>query len=408
MSGRRSVQVALRGVLTSMGAPTVEAEVRFSDGTRGTGSCPVAIAAGRLERRRGHRPGLGPLDGPFAVLAEHLTGVSADGQADWDALLVRHAEKTGLGTDTTLPLSLAYCRAEAEARGTELYARFADLAGTRPAMPSLLVNVFSGGIHRAGPPDSFQQIMMVVDGTDTAGAVGTALTAYARLERRYRDAPGAGGLSASSGLLLDGVSTEELLGVLRSELDALGAGFALGFDAAAEHLATGDGDYRFEGRTLSGARFGRLVEDLAVRYGVGYVEDPYDPADEELWRATTARLTGRSEVIGDDLFATDPDRLRSGPAHGLVVKMNQIGTVSGTVAAVRRAQELGLSCCVSHRSGETEDTAMCDLAVGIGARHIKVGGPRRGDRTAKYNQLLRLAELVAPRSAASAAEPSLP
>lgn len=408
MSGRRPVRVALRGVLTSMGAPTVEAEVRFSDGTRGTASCPVAIAPGRLERQRGQRPGLGPLDGAFAVLAARLTGVTTDSQADWDALLVRLAGETGLGTDTTLPLSVAYCRAEAQERGTELYARFAELAGTRPAMPSLLVNVFSGGIHRAGPPDCFQQIMMVVDGGDTAGAVGTALEAYARLERRFRDAPGAGGLSASSGLLLDGVPTEELLGVLRAELDSLQAGFALGFDAAAEHLATGDGGYRFEGRILSGARFGRLVEDLALRFGVGYLEDPFDPADEDLWRATTARLTGRVEVIGDDLFATDPDRLKSGTAHGLVVKMNQIGTVSGTVAAVRRAHELGLSCCVSHRSGETEDTAMCDLAVGIGARHIKVGGPRRGDRTAKYNQLLRLAELVAPRPAALAAEPSLP
>jgi enolase len=382
--------VRLRGILTSRGEPTVEAELTLGHDITATASCPVAIAPGRLERARGAVGGLGPLDIPVRELATDR----ALSQAEWDGRLMDFAQRHGLGTTVTLPASMAYCKAMAQAAGLPLHAYLASLAGTRPAMPALLVNVFSGGIHHPGPPDGFQQIMMIA-GRGVRG-VTEALRVFGRLEQRHARRAGFMGYSASSGLLVAGAATERLLGELRAELDATGSGLGLGFDVAAEHLREPDGRYRFEGRTISGAELAERVEGFATRYGAGFVEDPFDAADTECWRKLTARLTGLTDVVGDDLFATDALRMRAGLASGVVLKMNQVGTVSGTIEATWKARKLGMACCVSHRSGETEDTSMCDLAVGLGVSYIKVGGPRRGDRTAKYNQLLRLAEAIEP------------
>jgi enolase len=226
-----------------------------------------------------------------------------------------------------------------------------------------------------------------------------ALRVFGRIEERHTAGPGFVGYSASSGLLVAGSDTETLLCELRTELDSVGSGLGIGFDVAAEHLRRPDGRYRFEGRVLDGRALAGQIEGFVDRYGVRFVEDPFDPADEERWRELTARLSGRADVVGDDLFATDQRRMRPGLASAIVLKMNQIGTISGTIAATARARKLGLDCCVSHRSGETEDTSMCDLAVGLGVSYIKVGGPRRGDRIAKYNQLLRLEEALATTAA---------
>jgi enolase len=234
--------------------------------------------------------------------------------------------------------------------------------------------------------------MVVIDGGTATDRVRDALTLFAMIEDRY--AGRHAGYSASSGLLVTGHDTGELLAELRGQLDSAGMRHAIGVDVAAEHLRSPAGRYRFEGAELPGADLAERLEAQVRRYGIGYLEDPFDAADEDLWRELTRRLNGVADVVGDDLFATDAERLRPGLAHAIVVKMTQIGTVSGTLTAAARARRLGMSGCVSHRSGETEDTAMCDLAVGLGARYIKVGGPRRGDRTAKYNQLLRLGEAL--------------
>jgi len=388
VSGQGVAEVRLRGILTSRGEPTVEAELTLGDGATGSASCPVAIAPGRRERARGSVAGLGPLDVPVRQLAT----ARALTQAEWDRRLTEFARRHRLGTAVTLPASMAYCKATALSSGTSLYAHLASLAGTIPSMPALLVNVFSGGIHRQGMPDSFQQIMMIA-GQGVRG-INEALRVFGRIEARHVGEPGFAGYSASSGLLVTGADAETLLAELRAELDTAGSGLRLGFDVAAEHLRMPDGCYRFEGRALDALELAARIESYATRYGAGFVEDPFDPADTERWRDLTARLAGRADVVGDDLFATDARRLRSGLAGGIVLKMNQVGTVSGTITATWKARKLGLACCVSHRSGETEDTSMCDLAVGLGASYIKVGGPRRGDRTAKYNQLLRLAEAL--------------
>jgi enolase len=389
MTSAAIADVRLRGILTSRGEPTIEAQLTLRNGVTATASCPIAIAPGRRERMAGTAMSLGPLDGP----ARQLAGPRILSQAEWDRRLADFARHHGLGTMTTLPLSMAYCKACAQAAGVPLHVHLARLARTRPAMPALLVNVFSGGIHRQGPADGFQQIMMIA--SQGASGVADALSVFGRIEARHRAGLGFGGYSASSGLLVTGSDTERLLGELRAELDSVGSGLGIGFDVAAEHLRRPDGCYRFEGKVLDGQDLAERIEGFVARYGVRFVEDPFDPADELRWRELTARLSGRADVVGDDLFATDQRRVRPGLASGIVLKMNQVGTVSGTIAATTRARKLGLACCVSHRSGETEDTSMCDLAVGLGVSYIKVGGPRRGDRTAKYNQLLRLEETLA-------------
>jgi enolase len=162
-------------------------------------------------------------------------------------------------------------------------------------------------------------------------------------------------------------------------------------DVAAEHLHRQDGHYRFGESTISGAELLKRHLDLVKTYNMGFLEDPFDAADQHLWRELTKELQQTTCVVGDDLFATDSAKIEPGLATGIILKPNQTGTVTGVLSAARAAHEAGMLLCVSHRSGETEDTMMCDLAVAIGASFIKVGGPRRGDRTAKYNQLIRLA-----------------
>lgn len=387
--------LTMRGILDSRGQPTVEAELRL-DGAVGRGSCAVAIKPGRLERRRQvHTGALGDLNGGPAgrLLQRELVGLQPAGQQDLDRRLRELDDEHGLGADVTLAVSLAYARAAASAAGLPLRQwMVAGAAGGRPTPPGLLVNVFSGGIHHGGIPGSFQQIMLIPRGGDVVADIHAALAVYAVLERET----GTRSLSASSGLLVPDCTTEWQLGLLdraAATLTKATTAAAIGLDIAAEHLATGSGNYLFEGREYSSVAFADLLLNLAARYRIEYVEDPFDPADTGAWEAflPAARAAGVT-VVGDDLFATDAARVRPGLADALLLKLSQAGTLTATVAAASRARAAGLGLVVSHRSGETEDTAMCDLAMAVGAEFIKVGGPRRGDRIAKYNQLLRLAE----------------
>jgi enolase len=383
----RVTGLRLRGILDSRAQATVEAELRL-DGIAGRGSCAVAIKPGRLERpRQVHAGALGDLTGsPVGrVLHDALTGSQPAGQHELDALLRDLDDRHNLGADITLAVSLAHARASASAVGLPLHRWIAGLAGTRPAMPRLLVNVFSGGIHHQPRADSFQQVMIVPPAGDLPAGIQVALAVYADCERQA----GRPAISASSGLLTPGRDTAW-------QLDTLTAtAVSIGIDVAAEHLAAGERGYRFEGREYLAPGFADLLLGLAGSYRVEYLEDPFDPADIPAWEAflPAARAAGVT-VVGDDLFVTDHDRVRGGLADALLLKLSQAGTLTATLQAARAARAAGLKLAVSHRSGETEDCAMCDLAVAVGAEFIKVGGPRRGDRLAKYNQLLRLAEAV--------------
>ena len=384
--------VFLRGILNSAGGVSVEAEVHLADGARGRGSVPVALAPGRREKPRSTIAALGRVDGggPAAETLRHLRGRAFDDQRAFDAVLEESLEE--VGADVALALSLAFCRAAARARATPLVGHLSALAGSQAGLPHPLANLFSGGIHAAGEAVPFQQIMIAPRLDTFAEDVEAVLAIYGDVEARL----GARieGYSAASGMLVEGVGWRDLLAEARAgiERSAFGAAVSLAVDVAAEHLRNADGTYRFGGDVVDGESLGATLREAVEAYGIAYVEDPFDADDAHLWRALTGALSGQAVVVGDDLFATEADRIEAGLAGGVLLKMNQAGTVSATLRAARRGRAAGMRLMLSHRSRETEDTAMCDLAVALGADSIKIGGPRRGDRIAKYNRLLRLAE----------------
>ncbi|MCX4881500.1 hypothetical protein [Streptomyces sp. NBC_00847] len=385
----------LRGILDSRAQVTLEAEVTLDSGHTGTGSAPRAIAPGRLERRRGPEPVLGPVTAPALVAA--LTGGTVDDQRQCDQRLAEAYEAGEAGADLTLAVSLAYARAASASRGIPLHAHLGEQYGlTGLGLPRLMVNVFSGGIHREGPPRGCQQVMVLpATGrihTDIAVADQVFTAAHRAVERRFGPIP----LSASSGLLVP-LDSEEQLALLQAAVAEAGHTelCTLGVDVAAEHLVTEDGRYRFGDREFTSPEFADHLSRLARRFRLTFLEDPFDPADDVGWARLRGSLPQSTSVVGDDLFATDATRIGPGRADGILLKLSQAGTVTATLAAAAAARRAGMLLAVSHRSGETEDTAMCDLAVAVAAELIKVGGPRRGDRLAKYNQLLRLDESLA-------------
>ena len=380
----------VRGILDSRAEPTVEAELTLDNGACGRGSCPRAIAPGRRERPIGAAAGLGVLPGLAERMRAALAGVH--GQDEVDARLTGELDLTGVSL--VLAVSVAYARARAAAAGVPLWRYLADVAGTTPGIPRLMVNVFSGGIHATGTANGYQQVMViprtggVVSDIDAACRVWAAAAAIA--VRRF----GEPRLSASSGIVvpLDSAGQLRLLAQAIAET-GLADDVLVGVDVAAEHLRDGD-RYHLGSRLLTAPELAEVLHEQVGRYGIGYLEDPFDSGDEPAWRALRASLPASTQVIGDDLFATDADRVTPELADGILLKPSQIGTISGLVAAAAQARLAGMAIAVSHRSGETDDTVICDIASALGADLIKVGGPRRGDRLAKYNQLLRLAEEV--------------
>jgi enolase len=388
--------LGLRGILDSRATVTVEADVTLDGLHTGRGSCPRAIAPGRRERRRVDTPHLGPLrpSGDIDTLYRALVGRDVTAQRELDAVLDRVDVTDGVGASVTLAVSLAYARAAAAGMGQPLYESIAAIADTVPALPRLLVNVFSGGIHLSGPPASYQQVMVIPHTGDLVADIDAARAVWSSAAGLVRATYGET-LSASSGIVvpLDSGAQLDLLG---RAIDAAGQGnnISIGVDVAAEHLAAGDGRYRCGRDLLTAGELTEVFVDQARRHDLVYLEDPFDPADARAWRALRGRLHGGVDIVGDDLFATDARRVGAGLADVILLKLSQAGTLTGTVDAAVAARRAGMRLAVSHRSGETEDTAMCDVAVALGAEMVKVGGPRRGDRLAKYNQLLRLAERV--------------
>ncbi|MFD4002012.1 enolase-like domain-containing protein [Streptomyces rubiginosohelvolus] len=378
--------------MNSGGGVAAEAELVLGDGTVGRGSAPVAIKPGRRERpvteylRIGSSP---PVEVVEALSA--LPGLSRHSQEAVDGWLDEQLPL--LGTDVALAVSLAYARAAATASGRGLCNYFASLSGTEPAFPGLLAAVVSGGLHRRGRGVPFQQIMFATERHRPGEAIPLILEAYTRAERLFEARGLLVGHSASGGMLLDSTDLSLPLGLLSELLvdTGAGAGLSLAVDVAAEHLWTEDG-YLLNERVLGPEDLLGLIADLTTRYPITFVEDPFTSEHSLWWARLRERLPRHVAVVGDDLYATNSAYLDPALADGIVLKMNQVGTVSAALRTSVRASAYGMSQCVSHRSLETEDTSVADFAVGVAARWLKIGGPRRGDRTAKYNKLLRLAE----------------
>ena len=404
-------------VLDSRGNPTVSAEVRLADGTTAEASVPSGASTGSHEavelrdgdpRRYAGRGVLRAVDNVNQILAPELRGMDAAGQAAIDARMIEldgTPGKSRLGANAILAVSCAVARAAAAARRIPLWRHLAD--GRRAVLPVPMVNILSGGLH-AGGLIEFQDFLVIPRGFATYALALEAIVAVHRAARRVIE---------EHGLVLTGVadeggwgpkfrSNQQALEILSEAIHASGylpgLQMAIAIDAASTHFWR-DGAYALpsEGRKLSSAGMAAMLERWVAEYPVVSIEDGLAEDDWEGWRTLTGKLGNRVQLIGDDLFVTNLDRLNrgiaSGVANSVLVKMNQAGTLTETFAVIDRAREAGYRAVISARSGETEDPFLADLAVASGAGQIKVGSVRTSERLAKYNRLLKLeAELDWP------------
>jgi enolase len=404
-----------RQVLDSRGRPTVEVEVGTDDGVVARASVPSGASTGTHEAhelRDGDRAffgGLGVLSAVAHVngeIAAALRGHDVVDQQGCDRVLRELDGTPGLsrlGANAVLGASLATCRASAKVLREPLFRRIADLAGAEPTLPMPMVNIFSGGLH-AGRGMDVQDFLAVpisastmLDAIRLTAEVRDAATAVCA----ERDLPT---LLADEGGLSPGCRTgRDALELLVAAVERAGlqpgVDIAIAIDVAATSLydsATGAYQLRREGRRASTADMIEMMSGWVDDYPILSIEDALDEEDWAGWRELTARLGDRVRLVGDDLFTTNAQRLAegiaSGCANGVLVKVNQNGTLSGTLDVVGMARAAGYAPVVSARSGETEDDLLADLAVGTAAGQIKVGSLRSGERLAKYNQLIRIAE----------------
>ena len=408
-------QVTARQILDSRGRPTLEADVRLTDGTLGRASVPSGASTGTYEahERRDGDPadfaGLGVRRAVAAVADEIspvLRGRDPADQSHVDATLREidgTANLTRLGANAVLGTSLAVCRAYALSAGQPLHRRIAELAGVHaPVQPMPMVNILSGGLH-AGRQMDVQDFLVV---PAAAATIGEALEQAVRVRSAATEVLAARGLPtllADEGGLSPGCANgraalELMIEIIETAGLQPGRDALIAIDVAAHSLVAPDGRYVMarEGVVRTTPEMIDLIEGWVSDFPIVSVEDGLDEEDWAGWTALTARVGGRVTLIGDDLFTTNVQRLQHGitvgAANGVLVKVNRNGTLSGALEVVARARTSAYVPVISARSGETEDSFLADLAVGTGAGQIKIGSMRGSDRLAKYNQLLRIAE----------------
>jgi enolase len=405
----RIATVHARQILDSRGNPTVEVDVRLEAGAFGRALVPSGASTGgheAVELRDGDRSvygGKGVLQAVHNVIAEigpAVRGLDAADQRALDRALVEldgTPNKSRLGANAILGVSLAVARAAAAEEGVSLF-RWVGGADAN-VLPVPMLNVINGGAHAQNSLD-FQEFMIVPAGAETfSEGLRIAAETFHALRSVLHERGLATGVGDEGGFAPDLDSNEA---ALEAVLEAAGrAGhsdrIAIAMDpAATEFYADGVYDLRGEGRTLDAAGMIELYADLAARYPIVSVEDGLAEDDWSAWRQLTERAGGRLQLVGDDIFVTNVERLQrgidEGVANAILVKVNQIGTLTETLDAIELARASGYSAVMSHRSGETEDSTIADLAVATGVGQIKTGAPSRSDRVAKYNQLLRIEE----------------
>ena len=409
MPDLRIVSVKGREILDSRGRPTVEADVILADGTLGRASVPSGASTGRheaVELRDGDPAryrGLGVLRAVANVggeIAAAVRGRAADDQRSLDDALIAvdgDPRKARLGANAALAVSLATCRAAAIGRGIPLYRHIADLCGTEPSMPLPMVNIISGGLHAGRQLDIQDVLAIPLAATSFRDALETVVRIYSRVGDMVL-AAGYPPLGADEGgwgppLASDREAIEWVARAITDE--GITAGIAL--DIAASHFFDRDaGTYRLGSvGTLDPAGMASALVGWARDYPIVSIEDGLAEDDWDGWASLTTQL-GSIQLVGDDLFVTDRRRLErgigAGIANAVLVKPNQVGTLSESFDVVAAARQAGYAAVVSARSGETEDSFLADLAVGTGAGQIKVGSVTRSSRLSKWNQLLRIEE----------------
>ena len=404
-----------REVLDSRGNPTLEVDCLLSGGGVGRAAVPSGASTGKreaLERRDGGERygGKGVRDAVQAIMdevASELRGMDSRDQALIDRLMIDldgTPTKSRLGANTILGASLAVAKAAAETSGLPLYAYLGGPAAT--VLPVPMLNVLNGGEHADNSVD-IQEFMLVPLGFERfSEALRAGVEVYHRLKAVLQNKNLTTAVGDEGGFAPNLASNEEALDLLMRAIEEAGyrpgEQVALALDVAASELvaaAEGDARYDLPGEDRHGLAAGDLIdlyEQWVDSYPLVSIEDGLAEDDHSGWRDMTARLGGRVQIVGDDLFVTNPEILangiRDGLANALLVKVNQIGTLSETLAAVELAKTNAYANVLSHRSGETEDTTISDLAVAVRCGQIKTGAPCRSDRVAKYNRLLRIEE----------------
>jgi enolase len=408
-------RVRARQILDSRGQPTVEVEVALASGSVGRAAVPSGASTGAHEAVElrdadpGAFAGKGVLKAVANVedeLAGVLLGQEAADQAVVDRTMIEldgSPNKGRLGANAILGCSLAVAHAAAAEAGLPLYRYLGGAAAHRLPVP--LMNIVNGGAHADNTVD-LQEFMVAPVGARTfADALRVGAEVYGSLKAVLRERGLATAVGDEGGFAPDLGQNQDALEIIVLAIERAGytpgGDVALALDPAASELYR-DGRYHLEGegRSLDAAGMVEYWEELCGRYPIVSIEDGMAEEDWDGWRLLTDRLGDRVQLVGDDLFVTNVARLQEGidrgVANALLVKLNQIGTLSETLAAIELASRAGYASVISHRSGETEDTTIADLAVATGAGQIKTGAPSRSERVAKYNQLIRIEELLGP------------
>ena len=403
------VDIIAREILDSRGNPTVEVEVELSSGARGRAAVPSGASTGAheaVELRDGDKSrygGKGVLKACSHVendTLEVLQGAESEDQIAIDNAMIDldgTSNKSRLGANAILGVSLAVAKATAEELELPLY-RYVGGAYSH-LLPVPMMNIVNGGEHADNPIDIQEFMIQPVGAPTIADAIRMGSEIFARLKKGLSEAGHNTNVGDEGGFAPNLKSADEALGFIAKSVEA--AGYRLGEDvtfaldcAATEFYADGRYNLKGEGKEFDASGMISYLEDLANRYPIVSIEDGLAEDDWEGWTELTTRLGKKLQLVGDDLFVTNPERLRrgikAGTGNALLVKVNQIGTLTETLEAVETAHKAGYACVMSHRSGETEDSVIADLAVATNCGQIKTGSLSRSDRTVKYNQLIRI------------------
>ncbi len=404
-------EIGAREILDSRGNPTVEVEVLLDDGTMARAAVPSGASTGAFEaseRRDGDKGrylGKGVEQAVDAVLDEiepRIVGFDATDQRLVDNEMIAldgTDNKSKLGANAILGVSLAVARAAADSAGLPLF-RYVGGPNAH-VLPVPMMNILNGGSHADSNVDIQEFMIAPIGAPSFKEAVRWGAEVYHSLKKVLHDRGLATGLGDEGGFAPNLESNAAALDLILEAIQAAGytpgKDIALALDVAASEFYK-DGSYAFEGGSKSADEMIDYYAGLVEKYPLVSIEDPLNEDDWDGWKAMTDKLGDKVQLVGDDLFVTNPERLwrgiTTGTANALLVKVNQIGTLTETLDAVTMAQTNGYRCMMSHRSGETEDTTIADLAVATNCGQIKTGAPARSERVAKYNQLLRIEEAL--------------
>ena len=409
------IDIHAREILDSRGNPTVEVDVTLEDGSLGRAAVPSGASTGAYEaheQRDGDKArylGKGVLKAVDAVNGEifnELAGLDATEQRMIDMLMIDldgTENKSRLGANAILGVSMALAKAAAESSAMPLY-RYVGGPNAR-VLPTPMMNIINGGAHADNPIDIQEFMVMPVSAESLSESVRMGAEVFHALKKTLSDAGHNTNVGDEGGFAPNLASTDEAIGFVMKAIEKAGykpgEDMALALDAAStEFYKNGKYELAGEGKSLGSDEFATYLADLCARYPIISIEDGMAEDDWDGWVALTESIGDRVQLVGDDLFVTNPDRLsiglQKGAANSILVKVNQIGTLSETLDAVELAHLHGYTAVMSHRSGETEDTTIADLAVATNCGQIKTGSLSRSDRIAKYNQLIRIEEELGP------------